>query len=349
MTNPDEQASAGPLSAGPITGGPILAAVRDAYTDALRPLTLGKRVVLLRLDAPADADLTWRQRTEAARISADRKYRVFRSLGLEVDHTVLPSRTSAAVLADLIETANTDPSVIGVIVQMPVTPRLRPLAQIIDPAKDLDALTPRSPWKACATADAVTRIARPFQTTQSRTTVVGARGFVGSGVARLLRNDGADPTELEIGDDLGVLRHSDIVVTSTGQPGILTAEHLHTGQTLVIDCGFVPDLHGGAVGDVDPRARHLPRHVTPVPGGIGPAEMAVLIERIADILLPPRVGNWHYLGPTLGVDLPPELSGRAAPRIPRLPITGTGQPPRSTSHSPPPARHPRPPGPHRGR
>jgi len=128
--------------------------------------------------------------------------------------------------------------------------------------------------------------------------VVGSRGFVGSGVVHLLRRAGHEPLELDQGDDLCQAREVDIVISTTGRAGLLTAEHLHRDHELVIDSGFVPHP-SGPVGDVHPSAVHLPRAITPVPGGIGPIEMATLAERLTQHVAATDLGAWRYLGPTV--------------------------------------------------
>lgn len=131
---------------------------------------------------------------------------------------------------------------------------------------------------------------------------MGARGFVGSGVVRLLREREHNPHELDLGDDLRRLRDVEVVLSTTGRPGLLTAEHLHPGHRLVIDSGFVPHPDRPR-GDVHPAAQHLPAAITPVPGGVGPVEMAVLAERIIATRAAPDLAPWRYYRP------PPPTTG----------------------------------------
>ncbi|HET9658085.1 MAG TPA: tetrahydrofolate dehydrogenase/cyclohydrolase catalytic domain-containing protein [Kineosporiaceae bacterium] len=291
-----------------ISGGAILRAVRDAYAPLVRPFAAGRKVAVVRIQTRENDPLPWRQRGEAARVSAEQKVKTFTALGLNAEHLLLPADTSVSELGDRIAALNADPQVVGIILQMPVSARLRPLAQTIAPGKDLDALGDDSPWRACATAQAIVRITAPFLTADRSVAVVGARGFVGSGVVRLLNDEGVRPVQLDLGDDLGAVRDSAIVIATSGQPGLLTDQHLHQGHVLVVDCGYMPDLHGGVAGDVHPSAQGLPQHITPVPGGIGPTEMAVLVERVAAGLLTDPAGPWRYLGPERGVELPTGLT-----------------------------------------
>ena len=88
----------------------------------------------------------------------------------------------------------------------------------------------------------------------------------------------------EKGDDLREVKQYDIVVSAVGTPRVVKTEHLKPEHELVVDTGFIPQKGGKPVGDVDEAARSIPRHITAVPGGTGPIEMAVLMERAAKLL-----------------------------------------------------------------
>ncbi|WP_149826077.1 hypothetical protein [Streptomyces tailanensis] len=82
--------------------------------------------------------------------------------------------------------------------------------------------------------------------------------------------------ELDVGDDLRRVRDADIVVSVTGTPGILGPDHLRPHHRFVVDSGFVPQPDGSVKGGVQRAAYDISQHLTPVPGGIGPVEMATL-------------------------------------------------------------------------
>jgi methylenetetrahydrofolate dehydrogenase (NADP+)/methenyltetrahydrofolate cyclohydrolase len=134
--------------------------------------------------------------------------------------------------------------------------------------------------------------------------VVGSRGFVGQGVTRLLRAQGLDVIGLDIGDDLGRVRDANIVVSATGSPGVLGPGHLHPDHRLVIDTGFVPQPNGSVTGDIRPEAYSIPQRITPVPGGIGPVEMAVLLERVLIKEAAPSLPHWQISAETLHARIP---------------------------------------------
>lgn len=283
------------MSAHELSGRAVLRTVREdlaAYRGVIAPARL--RVTVMRFE-PAEGDPDpWRYRMEASRISAEQKVRAFSHLGFEVDHVVLPGTVSAAEFADRIDACNADADIRAVIVQFPPPARLVPLVQRLDPATDIDGLLGgRSLQRACATADGISRIVAPFAE-GATVAVVGARGFVGSGVMRLLADRGISPLPLDQGDDLRRAAGADIVVSTAGSAHLLTPEHIRPHHRVVVDSGFSPRADGSVAGDIDPQAALLPQNITPVPGGVGPIEMAVLMERIVSHVADPALRSWTF-------------------------------------------------------
>jgi methylenetetrahydrofolate dehydrogenase (NADP+) / methenyltetrahydrofolate cyclohydrolase len=277
-----------------LSGGKLLSSIRAElapYRDAIAPMN--KQISVIRFAAePTDPSL-WQRRMEASRVSAEQKVKAFSHLGFNVDHQVLAGTTSAADFAALIDARSADPATAAVIVQYPPPPHLAPLVQRLAPEKDIDGLLgDRSLQQACATADGITRVVRPFAQDNPRIAVVGGQGFVGSGVVRLLQQDGHRVESLDAGDDLRRARNADIVVSATGNPHILTDEHIRPHHRLVVDSGFMPQPDGSIAGDIAPSAQRIPQYITPVPGGIGPVEMAVLMDRIVRQEVDPGRQPW---------------------------------------------------------
>jgi methylenetetrahydrofolate dehydrogenase (NADP+)/methenyltetrahydrofolate cyclohydrolase len=265
------------------SGGAVLRDVRASLAPyRSQTKATGKGIVVVRFTAEENDPVNWRMRMEASRVSADQKIKAFSSLGFRTAHKVLPGHTSRAEFADMLHALNKDPRVASVIVQYPPPPDLSSMVPLhLSPAKDIDGLLgDRSPQPACATAEGIARVVSGFADERSRIAVVGANGFVGGGVQRLLRARGADVVGLDTGDDLRAVRDADIVVSATGRPGLLGDEHIHSRHRLVVDSGFMPSPDGGVSGDVRSDLSSAPRVRTPVPGGIGPVEMAVLMERV---------------------------------------------------------------------
>lgn len=250
-------------------------------------------MTIIRFEAAASDPPQWRWRMEASRISAEQKVKAFDHLGFVVEHRALAAGAVRTEFVTLLQARNHDSATAAVIVQLPVPARLSPLVQLLDPAKDLDGLLKgRSPQVGCATADDICRLVAPFADTGALVTVVGARGFVGGDVVRLLKAQGRLVTELDAGDDLRRVADADIVISTAGSPHILTRDHLREHHRLVVDAGFSPRGGGVVFGDVHPNAVMIPQYLTPVPGGVGPVEMAVLMERIVRQEVDPELAAW---------------------------------------------------------
>jgi methylenetetrahydrofolate dehydrogenase (NADP+)/methenyltetrahydrofolate cyclohydrolase len=283
-----------------VSGAAILRDVRGAYQQQYRDLILPqqKKVAVIRFEAPPNSPQGWVSRMDASRISAEQKVKNIGSLGYEMQHQLLSPKVSEQEFSELLHQLNKDPAVSGVIVQFPPPPRLQGAVADLAPSKDIDALLgERSSHQACATADGIVRLAEPFLTGQPTVAVIGSDGFVGRGVVEMLGRHDAQIMLLEFGDDLAQLRGADVVISVTGNPRILGPEHLSPGHRLVVDSGFVPQPSGGVLGDVQAEASGIPQRITPVPGGIGPVEMAVLLERMVRLDANPALAPWRLVLP----------------------------------------------------
>ncbi|MFF7389889.1 tetrahydrofolate dehydrogenase/cyclohydrolase catalytic domain-containing protein [Streptomyces scabiei] len=298
-----------------VSGRDVLKQAKDLYAryrDDVAPT--GQRVTIVRFQPAENDPPEWKAKLEASKVSAEQKVKSFEHLGFEANHVVMPPGTTRAQFAAVLEQANQDPATRAIIVQFPPPAHLQPLVQRMDPAKDIDALTKgRSPYAACATAEGICRVVEPFAKDDPVIAVVGSKGFVGQGVVTTLRERGHRLMELDAGDDLRRVRDADIVVSVTGNPGILGPDHLRPHHRLVVDSGFVPQADGTVKGDVQRAAYDIPQHLTPVPGGIGPVEMATLMERVVRREVDPNAPSWKVEPrPYLTKD---QLTAQQAPEV----------------------------------
>lgn len=205
-----------------------------------------------------------------------------------------------AVLAE-VRRLNEDPSVTGILVQMPLAPQVNEHAIVaaIDPAKDVDGLHPYNlglllqgqPYTVPATPLGVQRmlLRAGHDPAGRRVVVVGRSMLVGRPLAVLLANkaEGANATVTMAHTgtrDLGsVTREAEILIVAAGRPGTITADMVRPGA-VVIDVGVNrvedPSRKRGyrLVGDVDFDAvSEVAGAITPVPGGVGPMTVAMLL------------------------------------------------------------------------
>ena len=207
---------------------------------------------------------------------------------VELSEDAGPARVAAAITG-----LNADPSVAGIIVQMPLPPSipLRTVIDVLDPAKDIDGIHPLNagllalgyegflPATAHAAVEILKRSGIPLE--GRRAVVVGRSNIVGKPAALLLLREHATVTicHSRTVDLARHLREADIVIVAVGRPGLITGEMLQPGA-VVVDVGInVRD--GRIVGDVDfASAATVVSAIAPVPGGVGPLTNAILLTHL---------------------------------------------------------------------
>ncbi|MFB2771925.1 tetrahydrofolate dehydrogenase/cyclohydrolase catalytic domain-containing protein [Pelatocladus sp. BLCC-F211] len=268
----------------------------------------GTEITIVRFNPPAyllaenqqlsDRDNIKKGMYKAALTSENQKVATFESIGVKVNREILsPETTTVEQFENILQRINQSEQVKAAIIQFPIPAEFEDSIQILSPEKDIDIVreSPNSLFNAPATSEGVARIIECYAQPDSNVAVIGGGGFIGSGVINYLESKNINCFVIEYGDDLSRTREADIVATVTGVPGLTTAYVL--GQhRLVVDSGFFPgetkqDL---PKGDVDRSAYNIPQNITPVPGGIGPTEMAILAERFVKMELRIELPKWNY-------------------------------------------------------
>ena len=236
----------------------------------------------------------------AAVTSTNQKVSTFRFLGCDVERKELDAEISSSQFAKVLKDAASNPNSIGIIVQNPIPQhKLRSRLELIPPSLDIDGINPNSIFQASATSEAISRLVSEFAEAGDRVAVVGSRGFVGSGVVRLLQSRNIKTIELDraTGNTDAQIKESvlsaDLVVSATGKANLIQSDHLKTSHKLVVDAGFIPQADGTVLGDIGKNAYDIPEYLTPVPGGVGPTQMAVLLERIMSVAQV-SIQPWNY-------------------------------------------------------
>ena len=210
----------------------------------------------------------------------------------------LPADTAQAALLALVDRLNADPMVDGILVQLPLPAHLDEQAVVarINPDKDVDGLTPISTGRLalglpglvpCTPLGSLMLLKDRLGSLSGLDAVVIGRSIlVGKPMAQLLLAESCTVTiaHSRTQDLPGVVRRADIVVAAVGRPEMVKGSWLKPGAT-VIDVGInrLPPAEGAAkgrlVGDVDfAQALEVAGAVTPVPGGVGPMTIAVLLR-----------------------------------------------------------------------
>ena len=214
-------------------------------------------------------------------------------VGLEGREVRVPGRASPARVRRELAELNADPRVAGIILQHPLPPSipLRTVLDTLEPAKDVDGVTPLNaglvtlgyPAFAPATAQAAIEILeRSGRALEGlHAVVIGRSRVVGRPVAQLLLQRHCTVTicHTRTRDLASFTRQADVLVVAAGRPGLVTGAMLKPGA-IVVDVG-INVVDGRIVGDVDAAsAAGVAGAITPVPGGVGPVTNAVLVRHV---------------------------------------------------------------------
>jgi methylenetetrahydrofolate dehydrogenase (NADP+)/methenyltetrahydrofolate cyclohydrolase len=216
-------------------------------------------------------------------------------VGIEVFDHKLPASTSEAELLRLVGDLNRDPRVDGILVQFPVPRHIdaNKIQETISPDKDVDGLHPTSagrlwagrPFFVPCTPLGVMRMLKEAETPLqgADAVVLGRSNLVGKPMAALLQQADCTVTmcHSKTRDLAGVVRRADIVVAAIGRAEMVKGDWIKEGAT-VIDVGMNRNAAGKLCGDVDfAAAEKRARAITPVPGGVGPMTIALLLSNTA--------------------------------------------------------------------
>jgi methylenetetrahydrofolate dehydrogenase (NADP+)/methenyltetrahydrofolate cyclohydrolase len=227
----------------------------------------------------------------ASKVYVGQKEKACREAGFKSDLLELAETTTQEELLSVIGRLNGDPSVHGILVQLPLPARIDPEAVIaaIDPAKDVDGFHPVNvghlvsgvPGMVPCTPLGIVRMLESYgiPLAGKHAVIVGRSSIVGKPMAHLLLARDCTVTVCHSRTpDLGFFtRQADILVAAVGRPKLITADMVKPGA-VVVDVG-INRLETGLVGDVDFEAvREVAAWITPVPGGVGPLTIAMLLE-----------------------------------------------------------------------
>jgi methylenetetrahydrofolate dehydrogenase (NADP+) / methenyltetrahydrofolate cyclohydrolase len=217
------------------------------------------------------------------------KHKAADEVGIRAIDRRLPADTSEEEVLEVVAELNEDDSVDGILVQTPLPDHIEEatVMRAIDPMKDVDGLHPFNAGQLFfgrlthvpATPAGVMRLLEEYRipVTSARAVVVGRSLIVGRPLAMLLLHENATVTICHSRTD-DLLRHTieaDILVAAVGTPGLVTADMVKPGAT-VIDVG-ITRTDSGLVGDVHRAVSQVAGHLTPVPGGVGPMTIAALL------------------------------------------------------------------------
>lgn len=228
---------------------------------------------------------------EASKIYVRNKERACTQAGFHTEQHILPASTSQADILTLIDRLNKNPKIHGILVQLPLPDHLdeQRILLEINPDKDVDGfhpinqgrlLTGMPGMRPCTPLGLIRLIdSINYELKGKNVVIVGRSNIVGKPAAILFLERHATVTICHSRtDDLpGKVLHADVVVAAVGRAKMIKADWIKTGA-VVLDVGMNRDENGKLCGDVDfEESTHVASHITPVPGGVGPMTIAMLL------------------------------------------------------------------------
>ena len=269
------------MSARLLDGKALAAQLTAELAPRIARLPRPPGLAVIRLgDDPASALYVHRKATTAA------------ELGYHQREIIAPADLSQDALLAQLSELNADPAIDGILVQLPLPAHIdaRRVLDHIDPTKDVDGFHPQNvgllsqgrPRFVPCTPLGVMRLLAHAGTplAGADAVVIGRSDIVGRPMAMLLEKANATVTlcHSRTRDLEAHVRRADVVVAALGKPRFLPGAWIKEGAT-VIDVGINRDANNKLCGDVDtPTARERASAITPVPGGVGPMTIALLME-----------------------------------------------------------------------
>ena len=229
--------------------------------------------------------------------------RIADEIGVNARLEHLLTRTSPDELRSLLLQLNSDRTVQGILVQMPLPAHLsqKMVADTVISSKDIDGISPRSagdlflglpsflPSTAAAVIEILERIQAPLE--GKRAVIVGRSNVVGKPLAMMLLQKNATVTICHSRTENlpDFTRQADILIVAVGHANMITADMVQPGA-IVIDVGINALPDGSIVGDVDfASVQQVAGALTPTPGGVGPLTNVLLLKQCVQ-------AAWHELG-----------------------------------------------------
>ena len=203
-----------------------------------------------------------------------------KDIGVEVEDYLAKN---SGDIASKIQSANTDPTISGIILQLPIMEKTKTdeLCNLITPKKDVDGLGEKASFDS-ATATAINWLLAGYdiKLNTAKIAIVGRGKLVGAPLYKMFTQSNYDVTLFHRGDDLTKLNQYDIIITATGIPGLISDTMIRPGA-VVVDAGTASE-DGVLKGDVSTEVRNRIdlAAITPMTGGVGPLTITCLFEHV---------------------------------------------------------------------
>jgi methylenetetrahydrofolate dehydrogenase (NADP+) / methenyltetrahydrofolate cyclohydrolase len=261
-----------------MAGPPLAARIRAEVAEEVREFD-GLGLVTLQVGEDPASTIYLRLKHEAAQ-----------EAGIASDDRKLPAEISEDELVAQVAELNADDGLDGILVQLPLPPHLDEarVVRALDPVKDVDGIHPFNagqlylgrPTLVPATPLGIMALLAEHRVPLegAEAVVIGRSDIVGKPIAHLLLQANATVTicHSRTTDLTRYTLEADLLVVAVGSPEVVTADMVKQGAA-VVDVG-INRTENGLVGDVAPAAAEIAAFLTPVPGGVGPMTIAMLLQ-----------------------------------------------------------------------
>lgn len=232
----------------------------------------------------------------ASTVYVGNKKKACEYIGIQSVAYELPEETTEEELLAIIDKLNRDDSIYGILVQLPVPKHINEnhIIQAIDPKKDVDGFHPQSVgalsigqpgFVSCTPAGIIQLLIRSgVEITGKECVIIGRSNIVGKPMAMLLLRENGTVTVCHSRTQnlKEVTKRADILVVAIGKPKMIDASYVKEGA-VVIDVGIHRDENNKLCGDVDyASVEPIASAITPVPGGVGPMTIAMLMHNCVE-------------------------------------------------------------------
>lgn len=227
----------------------------------------------------------------ASRVYVSNKEKACAEVGIRSEEFTLPEETTEEQLLELVHTLNERDDIHGILCQLPLPSHLddKTVIAAIDPRKDVDAFHTANvghimigdyTFLPCTPAGVMELLHRSkIDVAGKHCVVIGRSNIVGKPMAMLLLHENATVTicHSRTQNLKEICRSADVLVAAVGRAKFVTPDMVKDGAA-VIDVGINRDENGKLCGDVDPSVDAVAGWLTPVPGGVGPMTIALLLK-----------------------------------------------------------------------
>lgn len=221
----------------------------------------------------------------ASKVYVRNKIRACEQIGIKYEHVVLPEETTEKELLSRIRVYNMNHFIHGIIVQLPLPKHINPdrVTDAIWRSKDVDGFGQKPLFRPCTPEGIIRLLDHYLIPIEGKNVVIlGRSNIVGRPLARMMLDRNANVTVLHSktgdGDRHDFLKKADIIVSAVGKPNVVVPNDIC--KATIVDVGINRDQNGKLCGDVHPLAYEFSHAYTPVPGGVGPMTVAMLMEHV---------------------------------------------------------------------